>query len=164
PYIVTLFDDESADIRYYAFVTASELMHRDLVASAGARLFDRDAEVSALPMALLWRHRRFGREFQRVLGKVRATARSPRVRRWRRAAPRGRRSSSGRRTTRRTTRAWRGGGRRGRGGGAAPGGGRRARSATGGRAPVVEARCSAAGRRGGGVYAGRAGAAVPEGA
>ncbi len=85
PYLVTLFADEDADIRYYALVTAESIVHRDLVAPLGVRLFDTDDAVATLAMQLLRKHRRFHREHQEVLDKVRSTARSPRVSERRRA-------------------------------------------------------------------------------
>jgi hypothetical protein len=79
PYLLSLFDHESVEVRYYALVTASDLAHRDLVAPLSARLFDPDDDVAALAVQLLRKHRRFQREYQEALDRVRSTARSPRV-------------------------------------------------------------------------------------
>ncbi len=85
PYLVSLLADDDADIRFYVLVTAESMVHRDLVAPLGMRLFDTDDAVASLAMQLLRKHRRFQREFHAVIDKVRSTARSPRVSERRRA-------------------------------------------------------------------------------
>jgi hypothetical protein len=79
PYLLSLFDHQSAEVRYYALLTASDVSHRDLVSPLSVRLFDADDEVAALAMQLLRKHRRFQREYQEALDRVRSTARSPRM-------------------------------------------------------------------------------------
>ncbi|MEO0326176.1 MAG: hypothetical protein AAF447_24720, partial [Myxococcota bacterium] len=86
PYVVSLLDVREADARYYALLLAAELPHRSLVLPLGRRLFDEDAQVRDLAIAVLRTLQRFPEEMADLLERVRASAKVPRQTPERRAA------------------------------------------------------------------------------
>src|SRR5262249_35059719 len=77
PYIASLLDERTADVRFYATLLAAELPNAELVQPLARRIFDEDEGTSLLVLDVLRAFRRFRAEIDDVLEGLRATARIP---------------------------------------------------------------------------------------
>ncbi|MFW5920360.1 MAG: HEAT repeat domain-containing protein, partial [Polyangiales bacterium] len=78
PYISSLLGGGDDDVRFYATLLASELLHPSLVASLGRRIFDSDPGVRALVLDVLRLYQHFDTEYDELLQGIRAEGRVPR--------------------------------------------------------------------------------------
>ncbi len=74
PYVASLLGSGHADVRYYAALVASELVHPDLTDAVAERVYDTDGQVRKLACALLPRFAGY-RAFDEVRVVLRRTAR-----------------------------------------------------------------------------------------
>src|SRR5690606_20458021 len=74
PYVAGLLSSGHADVRYYAALVASELVHPDLMEAVAERIHDPDPDVRHLACALLPRFAGY-RGFDEIRVVIRRTAR-----------------------------------------------------------------------------------------
>ncbi|MFT5356643.1 MAG: hypothetical protein ACI9KE_003868 [Polyangiales bacterium] len=77
PYVISLFDRDDADDRFYAVLLSSEFSHARLVQPLGDRIFDDDRGVGTLALDVLRTLLPFERELAALTERLRAEARIP---------------------------------------------------------------------------------------
>jgi tRNA isopentenyl-2-thiomethyl-A-37 hydroxylase MiaE len=79
PYVASLVGSRDADIRFYATLLASEIVHRDLLFPLAQRIFDEDAGTRTLVLDVLRLFSKWDRDFEEMLKAVRVEARVDRA-------------------------------------------------------------------------------------
>ena len=75
PYLASLISSRDADVRFYATLLSTELVHRDLLAPLSQRVFDEDEGTQRLVLDVLRLYARFERDVEEMLKAVRIEAR-----------------------------------------------------------------------------------------
>lgn len=75
PYLVTALDGREADVRFYATLVASELLHPVLLPALGRRVFDSDQGTRTLSLDVIRLYRGYDRELEPIVKEIRVAAR-----------------------------------------------------------------------------------------